>query len=196
MGGDLGGQGLDKDVRSRVELPSSNAMGGALIGAQTPTFSTAIITPTSGGKFIFVYLFIFYPSMFINFCELGAPLQMFPIVSAGTPLGTPLGTPAGTPIRIVGSPTTPQNSQFGFLQKLKTIVPPNTNIISPVFPRHFDLTGSAAMGSPASLGGSTRTDGSFSSHPPTPQTPVSATPSQKIPPTLRCGLALVDMAST
>jgi len=49
----VGQQGLDKDVRSRVELP---AVSGPLIGAQTPTLSTgAILTPTSGGEWSFEF---------------------------------------------------------------------------------------------------------------------------------------------
>ena len=46
-------QGMDKDVRSRVELPATNAVSGPLIGAQTPTLSSgAILTPTSGGGLV------------------------------------------------------------------------------------------------------------------------------------------------
>lgn len=95
-----------------------------------------------------------------------------PLISAGTPL-SPVGTPLGTPIRIVGSPTTPQNSQIGFIQKLRTIVPAS---ISPVVTKHFDLTTVGSRGnsdSPTSAIGNNQVEGLYSSQPPTPHTPVS-----------------------
>lgn len=101
--------------------------------------------------------------------SIGPPIQVVPFVPAGTPLtplATPLNTPVGTPIRIVGSPTTPQNPQIGFIQKLKTIVP-----LSPVMAKQFDLTGNSE--SPLSVGGINHVEGSYSSQPPTPHTPVS-----------------------
>ncbi len=85
-----------------------------------------------------------------------------------TPLATPLTTPVGTPIRIVGSPTTPQSTHIGFIQKLKTIMPAN---LSPVVTKTFDLTGSSE--SLSLLVGSNQVEGSYSSQPPTPRTPVS-----------------------
>ena len=104
--------------------------------------------------------------------SVGAPIQVVPILPAGTPLtplATPLATPVGTPIRIVGSPTTPQNSQIGFIQKLKTIMPAN---VSPVVTKHFDLT--TTTENPASaVGNNSQLEGGCSSQPNTPHTPVS-----------------------
>ncbi len=48
-GAEAGSQGLDKDLRSRIELSGMNAVSGSIVGAQTPTLSS-VITPTSGGK--------------------------------------------------------------------------------------------------------------------------------------------------
>ena len=131
----------------------------------------------------FFFVFDFFYSLYVRLSNTlltfppGAPLQVFPLVHAGTPitpLTMPLGAPTVTPIRIIGSPTTPQNSHVNFLQKLKTVVPASNNVMSPVFPRQFDLTGAVAMsnGSPASLGSGSQTGGSYS-RPPTPHTPVS-----------------------
>lgn len=49
VGGEIGTQALDRDMWSKVELPS-NSLSGALTAGQTPSFSTAaIITPTTAG---------------------------------------------------------------------------------------------------------------------------------------------------
>lgn len=125
------------------------------------------------------------PPLLLLFLIAGPPIQVVPFVHAGTPLtplatpltplgtpvtplATPLNTPAGTPIRLLGSPTTPQTPQIGFIQRLKTIIP---QVASLVVTKHFDLTMNSD--SPVSAVGSNQGEGSYSSQPPTPRTPVS-----------------------
>lgn len=61
MGGEMGPQGLDRDIRSRVEFPS-NSVGGLMTAGQTPSFSTAaLITPTTGGVCMCVYVLWMIP---------------------------------------------------------------------------------------------------------------------------------------
>ena len=127
----------DRDVRARLELTSP---------VTTPTLpSVTMATMTA-----------LTPS------SAGTPIQVLPIVPAGTPI-----VPAGTPVRFpfVASPTTPHSATpIGVIQKLKHVVNP-TSLLAGL--SNHELV------SERNMAAARERIRSSSSQPPTPRTPVS-----------------------
>ena len=95
-----------------------------------------------------------------------SPIQVLPIIPTGSPLRVP----------IMMSPTTPQGSSLGVIQKLKSIIPHT------IFTTHLRTTDASSLETtPTLLHGMNEVtpvrlhgrESSVSSQPPTPRTPVS-----------------------